>query len=89
MLKQQKLFASVIKKRYRGAFRFNEVVLDAVAWVRNLPRTIEALFFPVTAPAREIAELRALHKRWMAIYNQSGAPLLSLNLSRSTPFGLA
>ena len=92
MLRQQKAFASLIQQRYHGAFKFNEVILSASGWVHNLPQTVEAMFFPSTAPDRQVAEIHAIHRTFAAHYNRSAVdspPLLHLNLSRqSSPFQL-
>ena len=105
MQQQQRTIAPVIRKRYRGAFLFNEIVLDAASWTRHLPRTIEAFFSMAGAPEAEAVSLRAAHRAFLAQYYEprdrlrgstgaatlgSPPPLLILNLSHaSAPFSLA
>jgi hypothetical protein len=102
MQQQQRTIAPVVRKRYRGAFLFNEIVLDAASWTRNLPRPIEGFFSMASAP-EAAASVRAAHRAFVAQYyapqngRLPGGPtsahppvLLILNLSHpDAPFRLA
>ena len=69
-----------------GSHRYNEVVLGAGAWVRNLPRTIMALFFMARAGGTEHeARARGVHTAFVREYGEV-VPLLRLNLTSGTPF---
>ena len=88
MLRQQQALRPLVERRYRGSMRFNEVVVDAAVWVRNLPRTIEAVFVPAAAPPRRLEEARALQRAFSARYNGTPPrPVLWLNTSHArAPF---
>ena len=66
--------------------QYNEIVLDGGAWVRNMPRTIEAFFFPdvkacdskTSACQRHV---RAAHARFKQHYGVE-VPLLRLSLDK-------
>ena len=66
--------------------QYNEIVLDGGAWVRNMPRTIEAFFFPdVKACDSKTSacqsHVRAAHARFKQHYGVE-VPLLRLSLDK-------
>lgn len=67
----------------------NELILDASSWVRNLPYTIEAMFFPADASPRDMELLWKVRAAFLATYRQLNAtqvPVFRLNISQSSPF---
>ena len=47
---------------------FNEVVLDAATWQRNLPRTVMAVFVHANAAAQDFAYARSVHAAFLRHY---------------------
>ena len=71
---------------------YNELVLDSVTWVDNLPGSIEAIFYPKGCGAKCISEARAQHTAFVAEYPEAAAttPLLELDVTDwTTPFAVA
>jgi len=74
----------------------NEVVLDAAHWTRNLPGTVEAIFYQRTSSPESAAEARHLHRDFNRRYGgDSGTltppvPLVIYDpTDAATPFALA
>ena len=75
--------------RRRAPLLSNELILEAGLWVRNLPSTIEAMFLPVEASAREVEMLQRVRASFATTYHLLRVPVFRVNLSRSSPFELA
>lgn len=60
MIKQQKVLEP------NGGY--NEVIVDAASWARNLPRTIEAVFVHKGAPAADVATSKRVHADFLREY---------------------
>ena len=68
---------------------YNELVFDAAVWVRELPRTIPAIFFP---KGGDPAHARGLRDRFADAFGlvRSAVPLLRLDLTDlDSPFEVA
>lgn len=66
-----------------------QIVLDAAAWVRGLPHTIEGIFFP---RGGDIAAARRIHKQFVDHFglDASALPFLQLDIERpEEPFETA
>ena len=66
-----------------------QIVLDAAAWVRDLPHTIQAIFFP---RGGDVAKAREIHKQFVDHFkmNASDLPFLQLDVQNpNRPFETA
>ena len=72
---------------------YNEVVLDAHTWGRNLPRSVLAIFYPEHASGEGAYFARSAHKKMLEEYphlTEDDIPLLVLRLNDwETPFDVA
>ena len=44
---------------------YNEVIVDSYSWVRNLPRTIMAVFVHKGAPERDVVNSKLVHANFL------------------------
>ena len=60
---------------------YNEVIIDSYSWVRNLPRTIMAVFVHKGAPERDVANSKLVHSNFLKQYGitSNEAPLVEYN----------
>jgi hypothetical protein len=68
----------------------NEMVLDASSWVRNLPRTVEAVFAIPTDDPKSTEEARLVHRNFLKEHGLtvSDVPLLLYDKTKSVPFSV-
>lgn len=68
----------------------NEMVLDAESWVRNLPRTVEAIFAIPTHNSKSTEEARQVHSNYLKEHGLTVAdvPLLLYDKTKSVPFSV-
>jgi hypothetical protein len=60
----------------------SQVVLDAAAWVRDLPHTIQAIFFP---RGGDVAKAREIHKQFVDHFGMQASDLPFLQLDVQNP----
>ena len=48
---------------------YNEVILDAASWARNMPRTIMAVFVHKGASAADVATSKRVHSDFLQEYD--------------------
>ena len=68
---------------------FNEVILDAATWKRNLPHTIMGVFVRAGAVEHDVAYARAVHAAFLRHYPSiscAQTPLIEYNMSHPVPF---
>lgn len=87
-LMQQRAWRPMLSRR-RPPLLSNELILEAGLWVRNLPSTIEAMFLPAEASAREVEMLQRVRASFATTYHLLRVPVFRVNLSRGSPFELA
>ena len=80
--------AKMLMHHHAFAWGYNEIVIDTAKWVKNLPRTLEAMYFAKGDSDGE-AQARAVHSRFMAAYPGATVPLFSMDLKADHPFKLA
>ena len=68
---------------------YNEVIFDAETWVRNLPRTIMAVFVAKDAPPEELEKSRSVHANFLHQYGISSdaTPLVTYDAAASNTPG--
>ena len=59
-----------------------QIVLDAAAWVRDLPHTIQAIFFP---RGGDVAKAREIHKQFVDHFGMQASDLPFLQLDIQNP----
>jgi len=64
---------------------YNEVILDAAAWVAALPKTIRAVFFPSSASVAEEQRAREIHRDYIESYGLSAHEVPLLRLAVTNP----
>lgn len=66
----------------------NEIVLDADSWVRNLPRTVEAVFMLAGADEKYAQAAREVHRALLSEYGitESTIPLVVFDPLKDPPF---
>jgi formiminotetrahydrofolate cyclodeaminase len=68
----------------------NEMVLDADSWVRNLPRTVEAVFAIPTHDPKSTEEAKQVHRNYLKEHGLTAAdvPMLLYDKTKSVPFSV-
>ena len=71
---------------------YNEIVIEADAWVAKLPSVVEAVQFPIHASEEVKAMARRVHRAFVTAFSEEAGhtPLLSYDVSQlDAPFALA
>ena len=88
MIEQQKILSP--------AGGYNEVILDAEAWVRNLPQSIMAVFVHKNAKLADVENSRSVHANFLQRYGltSDATPLVTYDIEAAqgdvdvSPFAL-